>query len=157
MEEKSLRIGPMITLAEVQHDRGDYNGSLDTIRQAEAIYDQREAKDPDLLRGLNLVRGKNQADLSDAAGAEASFRKEIALFPDSIRAYSSLAILYALTGRGAEVPPILKTMVDTNPTPATYVEAVKTLRLLKDPGSASALLRYAKARYPQSRELKDLS
>jgi arylsulfatase A-like enzyme/cytochrome c-type biogenesis protein CcmH/NrfG len=157
MEEKSLRIGPMITLAEVQHDRGDYNGSLDTIRQAEAIYDQREAKDPDLLRGLNLVRGKNQADLADAAGAEASFRKEIQLFPDSIRAYSSLAILYALTGRGAEVPPILKTMVDTNPTPATYVEAVKTLRLLKDPGSASALLRYAMGRYPQSRELRDLS
>jgi tetratricopeptide (TPR) repeat protein len=156
MEEKSLRIGPMVTLAEVQHDRGDYNGALETIRQAEAIYAQREAKDTDLLRGLNLVRGKTQADLGDAAGAEASFRKELELFPQNVRAYSSLAILYALTGRGAEIAPILKSMVDTNPAPAAYVEAVKTLRLLKDPTSAGALLRYAMGRYPQSKELREL-
>jgi len=156
MEEKSLRIGPMVTLAEVQHDRGDYKGALETIRQAEAIYAQREAKDTDLLRGLNLVRGKTQADLGDAAGAEASFRKELELFPQNVRAYSSLAILYALTGRSAEIAPILKSMVDTNPTPAAYVEAVKTLRLLKDPTSAGALLRYAMGRYPQSKELREL-
>jgi arylsulfatase A-like enzyme/Flp pilus assembly protein TadD len=157
MEEKSLRIGPMVTLAEVQHDRGDYNKALETIRQAEAIYAQREAKDPDLLRGINLVRGKTQADLGDAVGAEVSFRKELELFPQNLRAYSSLAILYALTGRGAEIAPILKSMVDTNPTPAAYVEAVKTLRLLKDPTSAGALLRYAMSRYPQSRELRELT
>ena len=157
MEEKSLRVGPLVTLADVQHARGDYNGALATLRQAEQAYDQREAKDPDLLRGLNLVRGKNQADLGDAAGAEASFRKEIELFPENVRAYSSLAILYALTGRGVEIPPILQRMVEANPTPVAYVEAVKTLRLLKDPAGATALLRFAIGRYPQSRELRELA
>jgi len=157
MEEKSLRVGPLVTLADVQHARGDYNGALATLRQAEQAYDQREAKDPDLLRGLNLVRGKTQADLGDAAGAEASFRKEIELFPDNVRSYSSLAILYALTGRGAEIPPILQRMVEANPSPVAYVEAVKTLRLLKDPAGATALLRFAIGRYPQSRELKELA
>jgi tetratricopeptide (TPR) repeat protein len=157
LDEKSLRVGPLVTLADVQHARGDYNGSLATIRQAEEVYAQRQVKDPDLLRGLNLVRGKSQADLGDAAGAEASFRKEIELFPESIRAYSSLAILYALTGRGAEIPPVLQRMVEASPAPLTYVEAVKTLRLLKDSVSATALLRYALGRYPQSRELRDLA
>jgi tetratricopeptide (TPR) repeat protein len=156
MEEKSLRIGPLVTLAEVQHERGDYNGALATLRQAEEAYAQREAKDPDLLRGLNLVRGKCLADLGDGGGAEAAFRKEIELFPQNVRAYSSLAILYALTGRGAEIPGVLKSMVDNNPTPVAYVEAVKTLRLLKDPGSADQLLRFAMGKFPQSRELKDL-
>jgi len=156
MDEKSLRVGPLVTLAEVQHARGDYNGSLETLRQAQAAYDQREAKDPDLLRGLSLVRGKDLADLGDAAGAEASFRKEVDLFPESVRAYSSLAILYALTGRNAEIAPVLRRMLEANPTPAAYVEAEKTLRLLRDTGSATALLRYAIGRYPQSRELRDL-
>ncbi len=157
LDEKSLRVGPLITLAEVQHARGDYNGSLETLRQAQAAYDQREAKDPDLLRGLNLVRGKDQADLGDAVAAEASFRQEIELFPENIRGWSSLAILDALTGRGPEVAPILQKMVAANPTPAAYAEAVKTLRLLKDPASATALLRYASGRFPQSRELKGLT
>jgi arylsulfatase A-like enzyme/cytochrome c-type biogenesis protein CcmH/NrfG len=156
LDEKSLRVGPLVTLAEVQHARGDYNGALETLRQAQAAYDQREMKDPDLLRSLNLVRGKCQADLGDAVAAEASFRKEIELFPQNVRAYSSLAILDALTGRGAEIAPILQRMVEANPTPVAYAEAVKTLRLLKDPGSATALLRYALGRYPQSRELKEL-
>jgi len=156
LDEKSLRVGPLVTLAEVRHARGDYKGSLETLRQAQAAYDQREAKDPDLLRGLNLVRGKCQADLGDAVAAEASFRKEMELFPENIRAFSSLAILYALSGRGPEVAPVLQQMVAANPTPAAYAEAVKTLRLLKDPASATALLRYASARFPQSRELKGL-
>jgi len=156
LDEKSLRVGPLVTLAEVQHARGDYNGSLETLRQAQVAYDQREAKDPDLLRGLNLVRGKCQADLGDAVAAEVSFRKEMELFPENIRAWSSLAILYALSGRGPEVAPILQQMVAANPTPAAYAEAVKTLRLLKDPASATALLRYASGRFPQSRELREL-
>jgi len=155
--EESLRIGPLVTLADVQHSRGDFAGALATIRQAEESYARREAKDPELLRGLNLVRGKSQADLGDAPAAEASFRQEIELFPDSIRAYSSLAILYALTGRGPEIAPLLKQMVDASPTPAAYAEAVKTLRALKDPASAAALLRYAMGRFPQSSQLEELA
>jgi arylsulfatase A-like enzyme/cytochrome c-type biogenesis protein CcmH/NrfG len=157
MEDQSLRVGPMIILAEVQHERKDDAQALETIRQAEEIYNQRESKDPDLIRGLYLIRGKVLADQGDAAGAEAAFRKEIELFPDNVRGYSSLAILYALAGRGNEVGSLLQRMVEANPTPAAYGEAVKTLRILNDPNSASSLLRYAMGRYPGDAGLKKLA
>jgi arylsulfatase A-like enzyme/cytochrome c-type biogenesis protein CcmH/NrfG len=156
MEDESTRIGPMITLAEVRHARGDYAGALDLTRQATEAYGRREAKDPELIRGLALIRGRILADTGDAAGAEAAFREEIRLFPDSLRAYSSLALLYALSGRPAEVAPTLQSLVETNPNPAAYAEAIKTLRAVGDPRSAAGLLRHAQARYPQSRELREL-
>jgi len=156
MEDESARIGPMVTLAEVLHARRDYAGALEMTRQAAEAYDKREAKDPELIRGLALIRGQILADTGDAAGAEAAFREEIRLFPDSLRAYSSLALLYALSGRPAEVGPILRTLVETNSGPAAYAEAVKTLRAVGDPRSAAGLLRHAQAEYPKSRELRDL-
>ena len=157
MEDKSNRVGPMITLAQVLHARRDFQAALDLTRQAEEVYNQREGKDQDLLRGLYLMRGKVLADLGDALGAEAAFHREIELFPDAIRAYSSLAILYALSGRPQAVGPTLKRMVDTNPSPQAYAEAVKTLRVLKDQNAAAALLRYAMGRYPDSSALRDLA
>jgi len=156
MEDQSVRIGPMITLAEVLHARKDDRQALDLVRQADEAYSQREAKDPELIRGLNLIRGKIQADQGDAPAAETSFRKEIELFPDSIRGYSSLAILYALSGRPDLVGRTLQRMVEANPTPLAYAEAVKTLRILKDPGSAASLLRFALGRFPGDPALKSL-
>jgi len=156
-EDQSQRVGPLITLAEVLHARKDDRQALDMVRKAEEAYNQREAKDPDLIRGLNLIRGKILADQGNAAGAEASFRKEIELFPDSVRGYSSLAILYALTGRIAEVSATLKQMVDANPNPLAYAEAVKTLRILNDSRSAASLLRYALGRFPGDPALRSLT
>jgi choline-sulfatase len=157
MDEKSLRVGPMITLAEVLHARKDDAGALELTRKAAEIYDQRTAKDPELIRGLAVIRGKLLADQGDAAGAEAAFKSEIGLFPDSLRAYSSLAILYALTGRNPEVASTLRAMVDTNPSPPAYAEAVKTLRILNDPKSAARLLSYAQSRFPGDSGLRKLA
>jgi tetratricopeptide (TPR) repeat protein len=157
MEDKSLRIGPMVTLAEVLHARKDDAGALELTRKAAEIYDQRQAKDPELIRGLALIRGKLLADQGDAQGAEAAFKSEIQMFPDGIRAYSSLAILYALAGRPGEVAPTLRQMVDKNPSPLAYAEAVKTLRILNDPGSAAKLLSYAQSRFPGDPGLRKLA
>jgi arylsulfatase A-like enzyme/Flp pilus assembly protein TadD len=157
IEDQSLRIGPLITLAEVLHARKDDGQALATLRQAEAAYEQRQAKDPDLIRGLNLIRGKILADQGNAAAAEAAFRKEIELFPDGVRGYSSLAILYALSGRPDGVRATLRQMVEANPTPQAYAEAVKTLRVLNDPRSASSLLRYALGRFPGDPALRNLT
>jgi arylsulfatase A-like enzyme/Flp pilus assembly protein TadD len=153
MGDESLRVGPMITLAEVLHARGRYEEALDVTRRAAEAYDKRESKDPDLIQGLSLIRGKILADMGDAAGAEASFLQEIRLFPADIRAYSNLAVLYAVSGRPERVGPTLRQMVEASPTPASYAEAVKTLRALHDPGSAASLLRFALGKYPGSTEL----
>jgi arylsulfatase A-like enzyme/Flp pilus assembly protein TadD len=157
MKDQSLRVGPMITLAEVLHSKHDDTGALDMVRQAQETYDQREAKDPDLIRGLHLIHGKILADQGDGAGAEAELKKEIELFPDNVRGYSSLAILYALVGRVPEVAPLLQKMTEVNSTPLAYAEAVKTLRILNDPRTASSLLRYAMNRFPGSPELTGLA
>ncbi|HEX3127878.1 MAG TPA: sulfatase-like hydrolase/transferase [Thermoanaerobaculia bacterium] len=153
MNDESLRVGPMITLAEVLHARGRYEEALDLTRRAVEVYNRREAKDPDLIQGLSLIRGKILADMGDATGAEASFLQEIRLFPADYRAYSNLAVLYAVSGRPERVGPTLKQMVEASPTPASYAEAVKTLRALHDPGSAASLLRFALGKYPGSPEL----
>lgn len=157
MDETSLRIGPMITLAEVLHARHQYEEALDLTAKAAEVYAQREAKDQDLIQGLSLIRGKILADLGDTAGAEAAFLQEIRLFPADVRAYPNLALLYALSGRASQVGPTLRQMVEASPTPGAYAEAVKTLRAVKDPGSAAELLRYALGKYPASPELKRLA
>jgi arylsulfatase A-like enzyme/Flp pilus assembly protein TadD len=156
MDEKSLRLGPMITLAEVLHARRRFEEALELTARAADVYAQREAKDPDLVQGLSLIRGKILADLGDTPGAEAAFLQEIRLFPADVRAYSNLAILYALSGRPGRVGPTLRQMVEASDTPGAYAEAVKTLRALNDPGSAAALLRYALGKYPASAELREL-
>lgn len=157
MVDATSRVGPLITLAEIRYARKDGPGALDLLRQAEESYNQRQAKDVDLIRGLNLVRGKVLADQGDAQGAERSFLREIEIHKDSIHAYSNLAILYALTGRNLEVRETLKRMVETNPTPAAYAEAVKTLRILNDGNSAAALLRDAMGRFPGDPMLQGLA
>ncbi len=157
MEDESARIGPMVTLAEVLHAQRRYDEALALTRKADEAYAGREARDPELIQGVSLIRGKVLADLGDAAGAEAAFRREIELFPGDIRAYSNLAILQALSGRPQEVGATLQRMVQASPTPAAYAEAVKTLRALNDRNAAAALLRWALGKYPGSPELRELA
>ncbi len=156
MKGDENRLGPMITLAEIQQRRGKLDEALAAIEKVEAAYAQRKAKDQDLIRGLNLLRGKILADQTKAAEAEAAFEKEIALFPDNLRAYSSLAILKALSGRPAEVGATLKRMVDVNPSPRAYAEAVKALRILKDERGARGLLQHARGLFPKDSGLRAL-
>jgi arylsulfatase A-like enzyme/Flp pilus assembly protein TadD len=157
LDEKSARIAPMVTLAEVLHARGRYEEALTVTRGAETAYAQRAVKEPELIQGLNLIAGKIEADLGNAAAAESSFKQEIELFPHDIRAYSNLAILYALTGRTAQASAALGQMVSVQPTAAAYAEAIKTYRVLHDPRGASDILRYALQRFPRSPELRELA
>ncbi|MEA2562013.1 MAG: hypothetical protein QOH06_3517 [Acidobacteriota bacterium] len=157
MDDENMRLGPMITLAEVLHARRQYEEALETTAKAADVYARRETQDPDLIRGLSLIRGKILADLGDTQGAEAAFLHEIGRFPEDVRAYSNLAVLYALSGRPGRVGPTLRQMVEASPTPGAYAEAVKTLRTLKDPDSAAALLRFALGKYPGSPELRELA
>ena len=155
--DKGRRIQPMITLAEVLHARRRYEEALDEVRQAEHAYAQRSARDPELIQGLELIRGKILADLGDAAGAEKAFQQEIERFPDDLRAYPNLALLYALTGRPAAARDTLQHMVTAHPSAAAYAEAVKALRVMSDPADAAAVLRFAQRKYPGDPALATLA
>jgi choline-sulfatase len=155
--DKGRRIQPMITLAEVLHARHRHEEALDQVRQAERAYAERSARDPELIQGLELIRGKILADLGDAAGAEAAFQQEIQRFPADLRTYPNLAILYALTGRPAAARDTLQRMVTAHPSAAAYAEAVKALRVMSDPTDAAAVLRFALRKYPGDPSLATLS
>jgi choline-sulfatase len=155
--DQGRRIAPLITLAEVLHARHRYEEALDATRQAETAYAARTAKDPDLIQGLSLVRGKILADLGNVPAAEAAFQEEIRLFPNDLRAYPNLAILYALSGRPTTARDTLQSMVTHHPSPAAYAEAVKTLRILQDPAGAASVLRFAQRKYPGDPRLAALA
>jgi Flp pilus assembly protein TadD len=119
-------------------------------------YTARKTSDLELIRGLFFLHGEILADRGEAAGAERSFREEIRRFPHDSRSYTHLALLLALAGRGAEVGPLLRQMVEVRPVAASYAAAVETLRVLEDERSAAALLRHARSRFPADRQLEKL-
>ena len=157
LDEKNPRLGPTITLAGVLHARKDYEQALEMVVATEQTYGRRQAQDPELIKGLYLQKGKILADLGRVEEAEAAFREEIALFPEEIYAYSNLAILHALSGRPQEMSAALRAMVEARPAAESYVEAVKTLRILDLQPGARSLLRYALALYPEDQQLLELA
>jgi tetratricopeptide (TPR) repeat protein len=150
------RLGPRVLLAEVLHRADRDEEALGLLDEAAREYTARQTADPELVRGLFYLHGEILADRGDAAGAERSFREEIRRFPHDSRGYTHLAVLLALDGRGAEVGPLLRQMVEARPVAASYVAAVETLRVLKDDRSAAALLRHARSRFPADPRLEKL-
>ena len=149
-EGDAERVGPRLTLAMVLHERDRFEEALAAADQAIAAWRAREARDPDLVRGGFLLRGRILADIGRAAEAEQAFREEIALFPDDPPAYTNLALLYALTGRGDQVGPVLRTLVEGHPSPRAYADAAQTLRVMQLPAQADQLLAQGRRRYPGS-------
>ena len=147
-EAGSVRVRPLLTLAAVRHAQGRYEEALQLINRAARVYAERKTPDPQLLQGLHLLRGKALADIGDVPAAEAAFQREIELFPADPRAYSNLALLYALAGRPRAVGPTLRRMVEDHPSAAAYAEAVKTLRVLELRAEAEQVLRRGRRLYP---------
>jgi arylsulfatase A-like enzyme/predicted negative regulator of RcsB-dependent stress response len=150
------RLGARVLLAEVLHRADRDEEALRLLEEAAREYTARQTADPELVRGLFYLHGEILADRGDAAGAERSFREEIRRFPHDSRGYTHLAVLLALDGRGAEVGPLLRQMVEARPVAASYAAAVETLRVLEDERSAAALLRHARSRFPGDRLLEKL-
>ena len=156
-EKGSARVRPLLTLAAVRHAQERYEEALRLIDQAVLVYRERKTPDPELLQGLHLLRGRALADLGDVAAAEAAFQREIELFPADPRAYSNLALLYALAGRPRAVGPTLRRMVEDHPSAAAYAEAVKTLRVLELRAEAEQVLRRGRRLYPGNPLLTNLA
>lgn len=149
-------IGARIVLADVLRRQARLEEGLATLRDARLDYERRQAPDPELIAGLSLLEGQILADLGDAAGAEAAFKREIALFPREPSPRSHLALLYALMGREQEAQRTLLEMIEANGGPAGWAEAVRALRVLGHSGEAAKLLARARQTFPQSEALAAL-
>lgn len=155
LETRDSRLGPLITLAQLRLEQGRLEDAVTATREAEAALP--EGADAEILRGLYFIRGQALARLGEARDAERAFLREIEISPAHLGPYSHLALLRALTGRPAEAAAALKAMVETNPTPAAYAEAVRTIRTLGDSRGAAALLREGLRRWPQDAALRELA
>ena len=152
---RGTRVGPLVTEAQLRLQQDRLDEALELTYQAEREFADR--KDRQVLRGLYFTRGNALARLGKSSEAIDAFRTEIRLQPDLLPPYSHLALLYALIGETAQVGPILREMVETNPTPGAHAEAIRVLRQLEDPRSAGALLAQARQRWPQDPQLRALA
>jgi arylsulfatase A-like enzyme/Flp pilus assembly protein TadD len=148
------RPGPRMTLGEILAGRGDLDGALAQLREEESRFADRE--DPELTQGLYLLLGDVLARRGESAPARAAFERAIERHPRDLRAYTSLALLHATEGRAPEAGRTLQRMVESNPGPESYAEAVRTLEVLGDPRSARGLLAQARSLYPDSELLRSL-
>ncbi len=131
-------VAPHILLAEIAVKQDDLEAASEHIAAAEREDAKRQADEAS--PGLHLVKGDIAARRGDSREAEAEFKEEIRRYPGNTRAYSNLALLYALEQRGAEAVGVVRRMGEVNPTPAGYAAAVDTLRVLGDPRGAARLL-----------------
>ncbi len=152
LEARGSRLAPVVTLAGVLQAQGKLAEAIQLTDEALA-----EMKPGQKFTGLYLVRGDLLARLDRTAEAEQAFLQEIRDFPADSAAYARLAVLYASAGRPAEAVSVLRTLVESQRSPAAYAAAVKTLRILGDPQGAAALLRHAIATHPESKELRALA
>jgi tetratricopeptide (TPR) repeat protein len=146
-----MRRIPHLILARVLHDKHDYPGALAEI----ALASRKQGDEMGLLQNLNFLKGDSLARLGRAAEAEAAFRQEIADFPSSTAARSSLAMLYASEGREAEARQTLDALVRDVRSPDAYFAAIRTYEILGDPRTAAGLRAEQRKIYPGAKERKE--
>jgi arylsulfatase A-like enzyme/Tfp pilus assembly protein PilF len=137
-----------LVLGEVALARGRTDEALEWVRSAQEEYAGREGDDVAAIRGLHLLRGRILASSGEGPAAEVELLKEIKLFPDQTAAYVHLAVLYALLSIPEESERVIDEMISTNPYPAAYGSAIRTLRILDLNAVAERVSRDARKRFP---------
>jgi tetratricopeptide (TPR) repeat protein len=157
LDEKTPSLDANLTLADILNIRGEGEEALELVRQTEEIFEAQREQSLELIQGLYLLKGKILGSLGRLTEAEEAFRQEIELFPQELTTYSKLAMLHALTGRASEAQLVLRRMVEVNPLPEAYAEAVRTLQMLNDRAGADFLLRIARDKFPEDEDLERLA
>lgn len=152
IDERGFQVAPLITKAAWLNRQGRFEESL--LLSDVILVEFGDREDREVLGHLYLYRGTALSALGRAGPAEADYREAIELRPELHAAYSSLAFLHALEGRGAEAGLTLQQMVTVNPSPAAYAEAVRALRAMNDQRSADGVLGEALRRWPEADELR---
>lgn len=147
-------VAPLLELAKVLAQRNQIDEAKRHLATAEAELARRTSQDP--LPNLHFLRGDLALRDGRVDVAVAELAEEIRIYPKNFEAYASLAFAFAFQGRGGESAGVLARMVEEVPSPAAYAAAVDTLRALGDQAQATALLAFAKQRFPGSEVLARL-
>ncbi len=123
-----------VVLAEVTARRGRPQEALERLQSVHAA-----SASLGPVPWLEFVRGDVLARLGRHAEAEKALREEIQAFPNHARAYASLAIVMALSGRPlAESRSLLVEMNDQAPGPGSRSLAAKALEFIGDNEGAAS-------------------
>ena len=133
---------PYVVLSQVAKARGDLPGAL---RLLDEILAKLARSGQGEMSNVHYYRGDVLARMERPAEAEAEFRRELAAFPDNAAAWSSLALLYASEGRGADAGKTIGALLAACPNRRGRRVAAETLRILGDPAAARALERQDEA------------
>ena len=139
----------LLLLARIQLKRGDLPGALALTDRAALSVAQ--GLPP---AGLHLLRGDVLARLSRHGEAEAEFRKEIQLYPETLTSWESLIALLAAEGRSADVNATAESLVRSVSGVEPYLSVIRVLRVVGDESGARRWQREGLQRYPEEPRLR---
>lgn len=125
----SYEAAALVLLAQIQTKQGQLQTALETIERA--------AKSQQAPALLHFVRGDVLARLNRFPEAIAAFNEEIRLYPHDRQAYTSLAVVYMLSGRRDEANATMERLVAANPGRSSYELAARTFAELGDEAGAA--------------------
>jgi arylsulfatase A-like enzyme/Flp pilus assembly protein TadD len=133
----------LLVLAQVEARRGNLPKALEAAARV-----QEGAIHALPLAGLHLLRGDVLARMGRPQEAETEFREELRAYPTTLKAWSSLVILYATQSRIADVHKAVEDMVAASPGVDAYLAAFQTLSVLGDRAGAERWKQEGLKRYP---------
>ncbi|HVO50927.1 MAG TPA: sulfatase-like hydrolase/transferase [Thermoanaerobaculia bacterium] len=107
------------------------------------------AGDKTVQSGLHMLRGDVLARQGRASEAEREFLEEIRLYPDRLDARVSLSALYVSVGRREDARRTLIGLVTRQPSPESFLLAMKTFRATEDPAGEREMRLEARRRFPR--------
>lgn len=154
IERRGTRLGPLISLAELRFVQQRFDEAMAVTDDVLAEFGERT--DFDSISGLYHLRGSIFAHRRSLESSVGAFEREIELFPDSLDAYRSLALIQTMQGEAAAGRATLRLMLERNATPQGSAMAVRAYQQLGDAATANRLLSEARQKWPESPALREL-
>jgi len=124
-------------------EAGEYEAARAALAEAAAWLDESGG----ILEDLHLSLGETLARLEQFEEAEEQYRAELRAFPRSIRAYTSLALLYRASNRATAVEETLDALVAATRTPDGYETAARLWTVIGEPARAAELRAESRSRF----------
>lgn len=134
---------PQFVKGRLLFDDGKYEEALAAFEETEAAVKGRTLQ----ISELRFYMGDTLARLDRYAEAEKRFREELAVFPQNIRSYASLAMLYRASNRDQAAEQAIAELMRVAPTPEGYALAARLWTIFGDRRRADAIRTDARERF----------
>jgi tetratricopeptide (TPR) repeat protein len=134
---------PQFVEGRLLFEEGKYEEALVAFEQADAALKGRTLQ----ISELRFYMGDTLARLDRYAEAEKRFREELLVFPQNIRTYASLAMLYRASNRDSAAEQAIAELMRVAPTPEGYALAARLWTIFGDRRKADAIRTDARHRF----------